>query len=223
MTEVTKKVLIWASVAVGLLLLLIGMSKLATSEGGSSYGSNTSITLPGEIVTEDEHVKGNPEAPVTIVEYSDFECPACARTYPLLSQIVEDMPDDVRLIYRHYPLRQIHPNAQLAAQASEAAALQGKFYEMHDSLFNTQSTWSRDRNPEEFFVELAVSIGLNEEQFRDDLTSREAARAVNDDSASATGLRLSGTPSIFLNGESYQIQSYDQLKRDIEAAAAQTN
>jgi protein-disulfide isomerase len=103
-------------------------------------------------------------------------------------------------VYRHYPLTTIHQNAQLSAQASEAAALQGKFWDMHDVLFNTQAQWSNLDNPTDFFATLATSIGIDEAQFRSDLTSSAVKQRVSKNESEANAMRLPGTPSFFFNG-----------------------
>ena len=139
----------------------------------------------------------------------------------MLKQLVEAFPNDVSLTYRHYPLRQIHPNAQLAGQATEAAGNQGKFWEMHDVIFNTQNQWSSLSDPAEFFGQLAESIGLDVAQFQTDLTSDEAEARVDDQYAEATGLRLPGTPSFFLNGTLIEHPgSYAAFKSLVEAELA---
>lgn len=213
MNQTTKRILLWVAVALGLLLFLWLLSKLGTAPGPTT---TTDRTFDEQLVVANEHLIGNPEGTITMVEYSDFQCPYCADMYPTLKRAVEEFPDDVRLIYRHFPLRASHPNAQLAAQASEAAANQGKFWEMHDAIFNTQDQWSANDNPEEFFVRLAVSLGLDENQFKTDLTANDTAQKVNADAQSANKLRLSGTPTIFINEIQYQFSSYGQLKQIIE-------
>ncbi len=210
-----QKILLWGSVVLGLILMIWGLAKFGTTSTPGVAGS-----LTGEIEI-DPHRKGNPDAKITLVEYSDFQCPACAATYPILSQLAKDFPNDVQIIYRHFPLRQIHPNAQLAAQAAEAAALQGKFWDMHDVLFNTQVQWASEPNPTDFFVQLASSIGLNTETFQNDLTSSDVKDAVNEDYASGTAVNIPGTPTIFLNGKQIpNPRSYDEFQATITAAIA---
>ncbi len=215
MNPTTKRIVLWTAIILGLVAFLWLLTKLGTAP--ASQGNKT---LNEQIDSTQEHVSGNPNAPITIVEYSDFECPYCANVYPFFKQIVAEYPDDVRFVYRHFPLRAIHDHAQLAAQASEAAALQGKFWDMHDAIFNTQAQWVKEQDPEAFFIRLAVSLSLDEAQFTKDLTSKEVMAKVNEDAASAAALRLSGTPTTFINGTQYQISSYDQLKQRIDAEKA---
>lgn len=146
-------------------------------------------------------VKGNPEAEITVVEFSDFQCPACAQAYPMLEGLEEQYGDQFLLEYRHFPLRSIHPNAQLAAQASEAAGVQGKFWEMHDMLFDMQEDWSQSFNPTKKFKEYAEALELNVDRFEYDLQSDEVKEKVNADVDEALALGLQGTPSFVVNEE----------------------
>jgi len=117
------------------------------------------------------------------------------------------------LVYRHYPLRSIHPNAQAAAEAAEAANKQGKFWEMHDVLFNTQSDWSTLRDPKSKFEEYARSLGLNVDQFKADRDSKETSSKIDADYLSGTQSGVQGTPTFFLDGKLITSpQSYEELK-----------
>ncbi|HBB37880.1 MAG: Peptidyl-prolyl cis-trans isomerase B [Candidatus Magasanikbacteria bacterium GW2011_GWD2_43_18] len=216
MTQSTKSILLWGTVILG----TIGLVWLLASLGSGSTDSPQSLS---DGITDTDQVKGTRNAQVTLVEYSDFQCPACSTVYPLLKQLSQEFPDTLAVVYRHYPLRSIHPNAQLSAQAAEAAGLQNNFWEMHDVLFNTQSQWSSLLNPTDFFVQLATSLGLNTEQFKTDLTSSAVEAVVNDSYARATSMNLPGTPSFFLNGESIQNPgSYAGFKSLIESALSAT-
>ena len=152
-------------------------------------------------LTEDEWIKGNPQAPNVLVEYSDFQCPACRAYHSSVQRLADAFPDELQIVYRHFPLKQTHPNAQLAGQAAEAAGMQGKFWEMHDELFDNQNQWSNERDPQDRFVAYATTIELDVDRFIKDLKSKDARRGVDDDFA--TGLRASvnSTPSFFLNGQ----------------------
>jgi protein-disulfide isomerase len=169
-------------------------------------------------VREDDWTLGSPRARATLVEYADFQCPACASVSVVLKQMLEKYPDDLRLVYRHFPLTQIHPNATVAAKAAEAAGKQGKFWEMSSILFEKQGEWSNQPNPVSLFAQYAVSLGLNSEQFSSDLLSSEVAERVERGAAEARAFALTGTPSLFLNGEKIQIQSIAQLESLIQSA-----
>ena len=168
-------------------------------------------------VAGDEWIKGNPEASITLVEYSDFQCPACKNYFPLVKRLSEELPDGLRIVYRQYPLTSIHRNAMDAAKASEAAGKQGKFWEMHDLLFENQDTWAADSSPKDKFEGYASEIGLDIEKYKADYDSDEVKDAVNEDITTANRLGLSSTPSFTLNGRKIENpNSYDVLKQLIE-------
>lgn len=151
-------------------------------------------------INEQDWFEGGASAPVTIVEYSDFQCPACAAYFPVMKELLSAYGDQIKIVYRNFPLTQIHPNAQLASQAAEAAGMQGKFFEMHDLLFANQSAWSTLADPTETFIAFATNIGINIDQFRTDLTSSAVRTAVAEDVRGGMSANVTGTPSFFMNG-----------------------
>lgn len=156
-------------------------------------------------VAESEQVKGAENAPITLIEYSDFQCPACKQYAPVVRQILENYPDDIRFVYRHYPLRSIHAQAQIASEAAEAAGMQGKFFEFHDLLFDGQNEWAGSNSQaEEKFLEYAEQLSLDVQKFRDDMDSDWVRDKVNNDYSSGLQSGVSGTPSFFMNGKSIQ-------------------
>lgn len=178
-------------------------------------GSQT-IDNPFEISSID-NVKGNADAKITLIEYSDFQCPACANYYPLIKQLTTDFPNDVRIVYRHFPLTSIHPLAIPSAQVSEAAARQNRFWEMHDLLFQNQTNWVNDPKPMEKFKEYARILNLDMNQFEKDFNSKQTKRKISTDRLLANRLELRGTPTFFLNGEKIQnLNAYEDLKKLIE-------
>lgn len=163
-------------------------------------------------IAENEWIKGNVNAPVTIIEYSDFQCPACASYAPVLRSLSQEYPDDLRIVYRHFPLVTVHANAIAAARAAEAAGKQGRFWEMHDMLFSNQDQWSSDGSPKDKFTAYAKDIGLDEEKFLEDLKAKDVEDAVDHDLAAANQLRLNSTPSFFLNGEKVAPAGFEAFK-----------
>ncbi|MBI2990104.1 MAG: thioredoxin domain-containing protein [Candidatus Magasanikbacteria bacterium] len=215
-TNNLKSIFLWGGFILGTVLLLIILAKLGSNSGEKT--ANVKSAKLAEEINELDHGKGNQQAPAVLVEYSDFQCPACAATYPLLKRLSEELPDTLYLVYRHFPLKQIHPNAQPAAEAAEAAAKQGKFWEMHDSLFNTQTDWTGLNNPEEFFINLASSLGLDLETFKTDLRSKETQNRVDRDYKSGIASGIPGTPTFFLNGTRISNPgTYEQFKQLIES------
>lgn len=173
-------------------------------------------------ITVNDQIKGNSNAKVTLIEYSDFQCPACATYYPLLKQISTEYGDKIAIVYRHFPLRQIHRNAQLAAQAAEAAGLQGKFWQMHDLLFTEQQSWSKDIRPEAAFVNYAKKLFLDIDRFESDLKSKAVVEKVNQDYSGGLNAGVNATPSFALNGTLVQNPgSYAALKEMLDTALAQ--
>ena len=146
------------------------------------------------VATDGAPVRGNPNAKIAIVEFSDFQCPFCGRVTPTLRQVESEYGDDVRIVFKHLPLS-IHPKAPAAHAASYAAQKQGKFWEMHDKIFENQRDLA-----EETFVRYAGELGLDVEQFKKDAASKEAKDAVQKDVAEASKLGVSGTPGFFING-----------------------
>lgn len=146
-----------------------------------------------------DHVRGNPYAPVTIVEYGDYECPYCGRAAPALRQALERSEGRVRFVFRHLPLTDVHPNAALAAEAAEAAGAQGRFWEMHDLLFEHQDALQLSD-----LVGYARQIGLDTRRFEEDLRSGRFAQRVGQDVNSAEEAGVAGTPSFFVNEVRYR-------------------
>jgi protein-disulfide isomerase len=152
-----------------------------------------------------DHVRGPEKALVTVVEYGDFECPYCGQAEPAVRELLRDF-GDVRYVWRHLPLNDVHPHAQLAAEAAEAAGAQGAFWEMHDLLFDHQDALTvRD------LIGYAASLGLDMARFTADLRAHAGAAHVSEDVDSADLSTVSGTPTFFVNGNrhygAYDIQT----------------
>jgi len=168
------------------------------------------------VVTDQEWSKGNPDALVTLIEYSDFQCPACASYYPMINKLADEMGDDVLVIYRNYPLSSIHPQAELAARAAEAAGQQNAFWAMHDKLFANQKAWSGQDNAKDLFISYANELGLDVEKFKSDIDNKAIKDAVKEDQRSGNQALVEGTPTLFLNGQKINNpRSYDKLRQAI--------
>ncbi len=186
--------------------------------GGSFLYANKAAEKANEGVELEAHVKGNPEAEVVLVEYSDFQCPACAQFAPYIKDIMEEHGDNLRFEYRHFPLINIHPQAVPAAKAAEAAGVQGKFFEMHDKLFENQNTWSKSSNPTGLFRQYAEEIGLDMDLFNRHMGSSIIADAINESFNDARGRGFTGTPTLLLNDKEMEFTSFDEFRSQIEAA-----
>jgi len=155
--------------------------------------------------------KGNAKASITLIEFSDFQCPFCARVGPTLDQIEKTYGERVQVVFKHLPLR-IHPKAPAAHAAAEAAHRQGKFWEMHDLIFANQ----REMSPESY-EKYAQQLGLDVERFRKDVASTEVRARVQRDSDAAAGLGVTGTPAFFINGRFLSgAQPFESFKRLID-------
>jgi protein-disulfide isomerase len=169
-------------------------------------GSTSGINPPFEAgaVHPLDNVMGNATSSVVIIEYSDFECPACRTYYGVMKQLMVEFGSKVAFVYRDFPLVEIHANAEFAAEAAQAAGKQGKFWEMHDLLFEKQDEWASVNNPESMFESYATLLGISIEKFKTDINSKEVIDFVRAERASAIKLKLSGTPTFFVNGQQIQ-------------------
>jgi Na+/H+ antiporter NhaA len=174
------------------------------------------IDLADDVDPERDHIRGAVDAPVTLLEYGDFQCPYCSSAEPVITELLQDFGDELRYVWRHLPLSDVHPDAQLAAEAAEAAAIQGAFWEMHDRLLANQD----DLRVNDLYRH-ATALDLDLDRFSDDLRHRHGASRVARDVASADASGVSGTPTFFVNGRRHQgVYDIDTLTREVKAAAA---
>lgn len=167
-------------------------------------GTSVSTSFEVGAVNLIDNVKGNASSSVVIIEYSDFQCPACRTYYSITRQLMAEFGGEVAFVYRHFPLTGIHANAELAARAAQAAGKQGKFWEMHDLLFEKQDEWSKMANIQPIFESYATLLGISVEQFKIDWASQEVKDFVRAQRNNAIKLGLQGTPTFFVNGKQIQ-------------------
>lgn len=136
----------------------------------------------------------------TVIEYADFQCVYCGAYYPVMKELKATYGDDVKVIFRNFPIPTSHPQSLAAHRAAGAAANQGKFWEMHDKLFENQTSWSGQSNASQIFETYAQELGLNMDQFKTDVQSEAVAEKINSDLDSGKQLKVSGTPTLFVNG-----------------------
>ena len=158
--------------------------------------SDALLTPP---VSERDHANGPEDAPVTLVEYGDYECPYCGMAYQVVKSAQRELGKQLRFVFRYFPLAEAHPHARLAAQAAEAAAAQGKFWQMHDALFEHQEALEA-----EDIIGYAKSLGLDMAQFARDLKDPTYAKRVRDDFRSGVKSGVNGTPTFFINESRYE-------------------
>lgn len=182
----------------------------AVNQAANPTPTQPTVTPPQ--VSDSDHIRGNKNAKITIIEFSDFQCPYCSRFHSTMLQVMAAYPNDVRWVYKHFPLDSIHPFARDAAEAAECAAEQNKFWEYADKLYENQSQFSV-----EFFKKLAGDLKLNTTKFNDCLDSGKFATKVNADYQAGINAGVRGTPGNFINGQSVPgAQPFENLKQIID-------
>lgn len=176
------------------IVLLIAYYFFATSSKNDSKVEEITIS-------NTDHVRGAQDGKLTLVEFGDFQCPACASYEPLIRQVTADNKTILKVVFKHFPLTQIHQNALLGAKAAEAAGLQGKFWEMHDMLYDKQSDWSTGLNAHDFIMTYATTLGLDTKKFANDLNSKAIEEKISAELKEGARLGVQGTPTFFLNGK----------------------
>lgn len=172
-------------------------------------------------ISKTDHVRGAADGKVTLVEFGDFQCPACAAYEPIIRQVTEDNKTVLKVVYKHFPLTQIHQNALISAKAAEAAGVQGKFWEMHDILYDKQAEWSTGLTARDMIMGYAAELKLDTKKFSDDLNSKAIEDKIFAEAKEGTTLGVQGTPTFFLNGKKIEsprsLEAFDKLIRE-EAA-----
>ena len=169
----------------------------------SNVDTNTVIAASEQNGNIADHTFGNTDSKVTLIEYGDFQCPSCGGAHPQIKSITEDYKDKVAFIYRNFPLTSLHPNAKAAASAVEAAGLQGKYWDMHNLIFESQSEWGTLSGTArtDQFVSYASQLGLDQAKFTTDLAASGVTKKINFDLALGKKLGVNATPTFYLNGE----------------------
>lgn len=170
----------------------------------SSVHENEIISSSEQTGNIAEHVFGNAKAKVILIEYGDFQCPACGGAHPNIKRITEQYKDKLAFVFRNFPLTTIHPNARAGAAAVEAAGLQGKYWEMHNGLYESQNEWSESDSETRtnFFVSKAKEVGVKDiEKFKKDLSSSSVNKKISFDQALGKKIGANATPTLVLNGE----------------------
>ena len=179
------------------------------------------------LIRETSHMTKAATAKVNIVEFGDYQCPGCAAAHPILKEIVEQYKDnpDVNFVFRNYPLDAIHPNAHISAEAAEAAAKQGRFWEMHDMIYEKQAEWSTLPDPSGKFSEYAGLLGLNLTEFNAGVSQRLFSDIIKADTDDGKALGVEGTPTFYINGVLFapkpgSIPGLDDFKKKIDEELA---
>jgi protein-disulfide isomerase len=218
-----KQIGFWAAIIIGITAVVAGMIWLVSFQNKSA--STAIVTIPN-VIESNDWVKGNRDAKVTLIEYGDYQCPACATYAPVVTQLATEFGADVAFVFRHFPLPQ-HSNAVPMTYAAEAAGRQGKFWEMTDVIYANQQAWQNadSDNVQAITTEYAKTLGLNTAQFEKDFTSSELRAKTDDQISKNQDLdAIQYTPSFFLNGTRVAPRSYPEFQKMIaDAVAASKN
>jgi protein-disulfide isomerase len=211
MNKDTQRLVKWLLITI----LLIGSFLAIIFSSGSEDADPDDGGEVNIVLNDSEWIKGSIDAENVLVEYSDFQCPACASRLPVVDSLMDEFGSHVKFVYRHYPLN-MHQHAGRAAQAAEAAGIQGKFWEMHDMIFEGQSAWSglSSSEVEVLFTAYAESLSLDLDQFADDIDSSAVEDAVQSDANSGKALGVNSTPTFYLNNKKVTIKTgdYEQFR-----------
>lgn len=203
-------------VIAGIVLLFLAFFGYSIYAAKSSQEKKLSTVVS---LSDKGWVKGNAKSKITFTEFGDFQCPACAAFEPIYAQMSKEYGKDIKVVFKHYPIKSIHPNAFASAVAAEAAGVQGKFWEFHDMLYAKQDEWSQLPDPTPTFLSYAKSLKIDTEKFEKDLGSSALKNKVNSQVDEGIKVGVNSTPSLFINGKPIAIpSSYEALKPQIEEA-----
>ena len=191
-----RRVVLWVIAIAALAGATFGVTYLVRNSNDTSNGDNSPLT---NTLSSTDWIRGNAASSVTFIEYGDFQCPACAQYHPLVKRLKDEFGEKVAFGFRPFPLSQIHPNAKAAARAAEAAGAQGKFWEMHDILFERQTEWVKKPRPQSAFISYANELGLNIDQFETDMDRDDLDDKISAHYQTGVASGVNSTPTFFLN------------------------
>lgn len=211
----TQEAKILTAISIGTIILIIG-AVIFLSKPEKTVTVDTT-----KLVRENSLKTSSASANLTIVEFGDYQCPACGLAHPGIKKAISDYPGQINFVFRHFPLAQ-HKNAEIAAQAVEAANIQRKVWEMHDKLYESQPEWENEANAMETFKKYAGEMGMDVEKFTSDAASDPVKQKVKNDLTDGLALGVNSTPTFYFNNELYKGGiSYEDFKREIDKALKQ--
>ena len=212
-----KEIGIWITLIV---ILIGGLWLLIAAVNNSPSPSVSSVIKIPEVSKNDfirESKSASGSAKVTLVEYADFQCSACSLIYPVIKMLEEDFKNDLRVVYRFFPLTNTHLNSMISSQAAYAASLQDKFWEMHDLLYENQNNWNNSAQAKDIFIGYAKKLDLNLNKFKSDMDNSSTKKFITDEENKAIALEINSTPTFFVNGQHIQNPaSYEEFKNIIQ-------
>ncbi|HSX09975.1 MAG TPA: thioredoxin domain-containing protein [Candidatus Saccharimonadales bacterium] len=197
--QLTNEVKIIIGISVITLILVVGAAFLFGGNSSSSSAQNAQPIKNVSALVRPNSAELNNHSKVTLVEFGDFQCPACGAEYPVVTQILQNYKGKINYVFRNFPLPQ-HQNAAEAAEAAEAAKAQGKFFDMFNLLYQNQNTWSDVSDPTSYFVTYAKALHLDLKQFQSDVKSKKYAKVIQQDIDDGYAVGVNATPTFYLNG-----------------------
>ena len=218
----TNEVKILAGIGIATLAIVIGAAFfLGGKPAPGQEAEKITADQIKQLTPESSHRIGNKKAKVTIVEFGDYQCPACGLAHAVVTQLLNEYNGRISFVFRHFPLP-MHKNAQVAAMAAEAAGEQGKFFEMHDALYENQKEWSESNNPvDDYFVAYAKKLELDLDKFKSDIDAKKYEKIIQQGITDGTALVINSTPTFFINDEKINGGlPYNEFKEKIDKALA---
>jgi protein-disulfide isomerase len=213
----TNEVKIIIGISVVTLVLVIGAALMFGGTSSSSTQNAQPIKNTSALVHKDSH-EINAHSKVTLVEFGDFQCPACGAEYPIVTQLLQTYKGKINYVFRNFPLPQ-HQNSHIAAEAAEAAGAQGNFFGMYNLLYSNQNTWADSTDPMKYFTQYAKALHLNIQKFTSDVNGQKYANKIQQDINDGYAVSVDATPTFFLNGVPIQGGlPYNDFKTRIDAA-----
>lgn len=205
-----------AKVLTGILVLVVsGMIGLFVMANGGDKSADPGKIDKSALVRSDSNKTGTGK--IQVVEFGDYQCPACGTVAPVLKQLLEAYDGKISFVFRNFPLSQ-HKNAMSSAEAAEAAGAQGKYWEMHDKLYETQAEWSSLVDPSDKFAEYATAMGLDGAKIKDAIKNQTYKTKIDKDTADGTTLQVNSTPTTYVDGKLMAAHDYNTLRDAVEAA-----